>query len=184
MSPWRHPSRPLNTKLENDMFWTGESDHQSVINWRFISTTESVRIRLRSNGSQRSVGSCTAGHLLRNDNGIGNNTLATVDRRQTSRLNCNSFTVEAYVSTNSVNYSTHGTLKYSAYLLLTYEAKSSSLGRPRQLWSDNISSTEIRQSSGIIQTSDVFSRTLNCVRAYERSMNIHWSLHLVIVAVR
>ena len=78
MSPWRHPSRPLNTKRENDICFelVKVSDHQSVINWRLNSTTESVRIRLRSKSEQRSVGSCTAGHLLRNDNGIGNNTLA------------------------------------------------------------------------------------------------------------
>jgi len=63
MSLWRHPNRPINEKLENTRWFelVKVISHQNVIIWWFNSTTEFVRIRLRSKGNLKSVGSALRG---------------------------------------------------------------------------------------------------------------------------
>jgi len=64
MSLLRHPNRPINGKLHRlwvDFKLVKVISHQSVIIGRFNSTTEFVRLRLRSKGNIRTVGSVLRG---------------------------------------------------------------------------------------------------------------------------
>ena len=123
--------------------------HQSVIIWWFNSTTEFVRIWLRS----KSIGSALRG--------ISWDTSMTFAALR----------LQSWTTTDSLIFDS-----------LTIEATTTSLGRPRQLWSTSYHSTSCQQWS-IWHHSNVGQNSGNSeLNACTRTViDIHWYLIVVVV---